>query len=120
MRKGLVVRRSNTVSSRLLGGGRQGGSASLLRLPRRSIITDNQPIRTHAQEEVASSNGSSGVIKRILAIGVGAGLVVTALTLPLADEITNREEVRHFVLLSRAAQLVLDFGCRVVLWACNR
>jgi solute carrier family 25 aspartate/glutamate transporter 12/13 len=92
MRKGLVVRRANTVSSRLLGGGRQGGSASLLRLPRRSIITDNQPIRTHAQEEVASSNGGSGVIKRILAIGVGAGLVVTALTLPLADEITNREE----------------------------
>ncbi len=58
----------------------------------RRIITDNAPIRTHEIREEAPE-GLSRTLKRVLAIGVGAGLVVTALTLPLAEELMAREEV---------------------------
>jgi len=85
---------SRLFASRSLKRGRAGTSQPTPLVLRRNIISDNQPIRTH--EGLAQSSrisNSTSTIKRILAIGIGAGLVVTVLTLPLADEITHREEV---------------------------
>jgi solute carrier family 25 aspartate/glutamate transporter 12/13 len=66
---------------------------------KRLIITDHAPPGPMISPSQNTLAGSS-TWKRVLAIGVGAGLIVTALTLPLAKQLTDRQE-KPLVLLEK-------------------